>query len=135
MEEFCQTCVVCQKTASKKVPPAPLIPLPVISEPFTRVAMDIVGPLPRTKSGNKYVLVLRHYATRYPEVVPLRSVDAEHVAEEIIKIFARVGVPEEILTDQGSNFMSKLLSELYRLLPYNADQSVPPPDRRFGGTF
>ena len=73
VEEFCQTCVVCQKTASKKVPPAPLIPLPVISEPFTRVAMDIVGPLPRSKSGNKYVLVLCDYATRYPEAVATTS--------------------------------------------------------------
>ena len=42
--------------------------------------------------------------------------DAEHIAEELIKVFARVGIPKEVLTDQGSNFTSKLLSELYRLL-------------------
>ena len=53
------------------------------------------------------------YATRYPEAIPLRSTDAIHVAEELIKVFARVGVPEEILTDQGSNFTSQLLAELY----------------------
>ena len=56
------------------------------------------------------------HATRNPEAVPLRSIDAEHVAEELIKIFAQIGVPEEILTDQGSNFMSKLLAELYSIL-------------------
>ena len=53
---------------------------------------------------------------RYPEAIPLRSTDAIHVAEELIKVFARVGVPKEILTDQGSNFTSQLLAELYRLL-------------------
>ena len=46
----------------------------------------------------------------------MRSVDAEHVAEELVAVFSRVGVPWEILTDQGSNFTSQLLSELYRLL-------------------
>ena len=125
VEEFCQTCVKCQKSASRKVPPAPQLPLPVISEPFKPVAMDLVGPLPRSKSGNKYILVLCDYATRYPEAIPLRSIDAEHVAEEIIKIFARVGVPEEILTDQGSQFMSQLLAELYRLLHIHSIRTSP----------
>ena len=68
--------------------------------------MDVVGPLPRSRSGNKYVLVLCDYATRYPEVVPLRNVEAETVAEELVKVFARVGIPQEMLTDQGSNFQS-----------------------------
>ena len=125
VEQFCQSCVICQKSASRAVPVAPLMPLPIISDPFSRVAMDIVGPLPRSKSGNKYILVLCDYATRYPEAVPLRSIDAEHVAEELIKIFARVGVPEEILTDQGSNFMSKLLSELYGLLHIHSIRTSP----------
>ena len=78
--------------------------------------MDIVGPLPRSRSGNRYVLVICDYATRYPEAVPVRSIDAENIAEELIKLFARVGIPQSILTDQGSNFTSKLLMELYRLL-------------------
>ena len=121
-----------------RVSKAPLIPLPIISEPFSRIAMDIVGPLPRSKSGNRYVLVICDYATRYPEAIPLRSIDAEHIAEELIKVFARVGVPREILTDQGSNFTSQLLAELYRSVaacPSNSDKSLPPPDRWLGGTF
>ena len=94
--------------------------MPVIGEPFERMAMDIVGPLPRSRSGSRYVLVVCDYATRYPEAVPLCSIDAEHVAEEIVKIFARVGIPREILTDQGSNFTSKFLAEVYRLLRIDA---------------
>ena len=83
-----------------------------MSEPFSRIAMDIVGPLLRSRSGNKYLLVICDYATRYPEAVPLKSIDAESVAEELIKVFAQVGVPREILTDQGSNFTLQLLAEL-----------------------
>ena len=116
IEEFCKCCRECQKSNAHKTPPAPLIPLPIITEPFRRIAMDIVGPLPPSRSGNRFVLVICDYATRYPEAIPLRSTDAPHIAEELIRMFARVGVPQEILTDQGSNFTSQLLAELYRLL-------------------
>lgn len=113
IENFCQSCVTCQKATHRGVRQAPLIPLPVISVPFSRIAMDIVGPLPRSRTGNRYILVLCDYTARYPEAIPLCTIDAEHIAEQL---FARVGVPQEILTDQGSNFTLQLLAELYRLL-------------------
>ena len=64
------------------------------------------------------MLVVCDYATRYPEAVPLQTIDAEHIAEELVQIFSQVGMPSEILTGQGSNyyFMSQLLGEVYRLL-------------------
>ena len=87
--------------------------------------MDIVGPLPKSRSGKRFVLVVCDYATRYPEAIPLRSTDAEHIAEELVQIFSRVGVPEEILTDQGANFMSQLLTEVYRLLRVKPIRTSP----------
>ena len=72
--------------------------------------MDIVWPLPRSSSGKRYILVICDYATRYPEAVALRTIDANAVAEELLAFFSRVGVPEEILTDQGTNFTSQFLS-------------------------
>ena len=44
--------------------------------------MDIVGPLPHSRAGNRYILVLCDNASCYPDAVPLKSIDAEHVAEE-----------------------------------------------------
>lgn len=97
-------CAECQKASRQGVRRAPLIPLLTIEEPFERIAMDIVGPLPRSKAGYRYILVICDYATRrYPKAVPLQTVDAEHVAEALVKLFSRVGIPREILTDQGSN--------------------------------
>ena len=87
--------------------------------------MDIIRPLCRSRTGFKYVLVLSDYATRYPGAIPLKSIDAEHVAEELIKILSRMGIPKEILTDQGSNFTSQLLAELYRLLHVKAIRTSP----------
>ena len=78
--------------------------------------MDIVGLLPCGSSGKRYIIVICDYATRYPEAVALRTLDANAVAEELLAFFARVGVAEEILTDQGTNFTSQLLREVYGLL-------------------
>ena len=102
-----------------------MVPLPIVDEPFYRIAMDIVGPLPRSRSGNQFILVVCDYATRYPEAFALKSIDAEHVAEALVTLFARVGVPKEILTDQWTNFTSKLLAELYRLLHVKAVRTSP----------
>ena len=49
--KFNQSYKACQMDSSRRVPKAPLIPLPIISEPFRRIAMDIVGPLPKSRSG------------------------------------------------------------------------------------
>ena len=87
--------------------------------------MDIVGPLPRSRSRNRYVLVFCDYVTRYPEAVPLRCIEAEVIAEELMKLFTRVGLPREILNDQESNFQSHLLAELYRLLHTEAVRTSP----------
>ena len=55
----------------------------------------------------------------------MKPVDAEKVAMELVKVFARVGVPGEILTDQGSNFTSQLLEELYRMLHIQPIRTSP----------
>ena len=69
--EFCRRCEACQKCGHRKLARVPMVPLPVVDIPFGRVAMDLVVPLPRSRSGNRYVLVLCNYATRYPEAIPL----------------------------------------------------------------
>ena len=56
------------------------------------------------------------YATRYPEAIALSSIDTECVAEGLIEMFSWVGVPCEILSDPGSQFMSQLMQEVNRLL-------------------
>ena len=58
-----------------------------MSEPFSRVAIDIIGPLRRTKQGNRYILTLCDYSTKFPEAIPLKTIDTESVAEALLIIF------------------------------------------------
>ncbi len=87
--EYCRTCGPCQKTAKRRGrDKAELVNMPKMTRPFERVAFAIVGPLQRSKRGNKYMLVLCDYATRYPEATPLPSVESEKVADALIETFS-----------------------------------------------
>ena len=44
-------------------------------------------------SGNCCILMMSDYATRYPEAVPVKAIDAEHIVDGLVKIFARVVYP------------------------------------------
>ena len=88
---------------------APLMPLLVIGEPFRKIAKDIVCPLPRMGRENRFILEVNDCATQYPEAVPVRTISASKIADVLIDIFARPGIPEKILTDQGKNFTPALL--------------------------
>lgn len=98
------------------IPKAPLNPLPVIQVPFERIALDFVDPLARTTWGARYLLVIVDYATRYPEAVPMRNMTSAAVARVLMQFFAQIGLPREILTDQGSPFTSNHLRYLCRAL-------------------
>ncbi|CAJ1064638.1 uncharacterized protein LOC120723181 [Xyrichtys novacula] len=125
LSKFCNSCSICQVTAGKGVTKALLQPLPLIETPFERIGMDVVGPLEKSASGNRYILVMCDYATRYPEAFLLRSVKARHVANCLLQLFSRVGIAKEILTDCGTNFLSKLLRQVYQLLGVKGIKTTP----------
>ena len=100
--------------------------VPLIDTPFKRVAVDLVGPMfPVTDRGNRYILTLVDYATRYPEATALKNIDTETVAEALVTVFSRTGVPEEILSDQGAQFMSNIMKEVSRLLSVKQLTTTP----------
>uniref|UniRef100_A0AAQ4PFW0 Integrase catalytic domain-containing protein n=1 Tax=Gasterosteus aculeatus aculeatus TaxID=481459 RepID=A0AAQ4PFW0_GASAC len=107
---------LCQLVNAPGIPRATLRPLPLVEVPFERIGLDLIGPFHRSARGYRFVLVLVDYATRYPEAVPLRNISAKSVAQALFQVISRVGIPKEILTDQGTSFMSRTLRELYGLL-------------------
>ena len=125
--DYCRSCVICQKTSQKgRVRPAPLQKVPVIDVPFSRICIDLIGPIsPPSSRGHRFVLTAVDVATRFPHAVPMKSVTAEAVAEALISIFAFTGVPDEILCDQGPQFTADLMREVLRLLSVSQLHSAP----------
>ena len=113
-----RSCDVCQKTvAIDLVPRASLGDMPLIDQPYKIVAVDLEGPMaPASDKGHRYILTLVDYATRYPEAVPLTNIDAETVAEALLDMHSRVGIPEEVLSDLGTQITSDCMKEVSRLL-------------------
>uniref|UniRef100_A0A8P4KG28 Gypsy retrotransposon integrase-like protein 1 n=1 Tax=Dicentrarchus labrax TaxID=13489 RepID=A0A8P4KG28_DICLA len=108
VSRWCASCSECQLVNQPAIPRAPLRPLPLVEVPFERIGMDLIRPFHRSARGYRFVLVLVDYATRYPEV-PLRTISAKGVAQALFQVISRVGIPKEILTDQGTSFMSRTL--------------------------
>ncbi|KAL1254106.1 hypothetical protein QQF64_016335 [Cirrhinus molitorella] len=123
--QYCRSCPECQKVSIQSPCRVPLQPLPIIGTPFERLGMDVIGPVERSRSGNRFMLVVTDYATRYPEVFSLKSIKAKYVATCLMQLFSRVGFPSEILTDQGTNFMSTLLKQVYKLLGIKSLRTTP----------
>jgi hypothetical protein len=93
-----------------------MTPIRVEGGPFYRVALDIMGPLPQTEEGYKYILVIVDAFSKWVEAFPLRTQTAEEIASCFLENFiTRFGAPREMLTDRGTNFLSSLIQELNHL--------------------
>ncbi|XP_077868511.1 uncharacterized protein LOC144359184 [Saccoglossus kowalevskii] len=105
VKRYCQSCDICQRTIPKgRVTKVPLGHIPIIEEPFRRVAVEFA-----TDRGHKYILVLVDFATHYPDAKVLKTIGTEVVAEALLGMYSRIGIPREILTDQGSQFVSDVI--------------------------
>ncbi len=75
-----------------------------------------MGPLPKTKAGNQYLLTMMCAATRFPKAIPLRKITAPVVIKALVKFFSLFGLPTVIQTDRGTNFMSNLFAQVLKTL-------------------
>jgi hypothetical protein len=68
--------------------------MPSVGEPFGKILVDCVGPLPRTASGNLFLLTIMCTATRFLEAIPLKNITAKSVIKALLKFFSWVGLPK-----------------------------------------
>ena len=117
IKRYVASCDACQRTCPRgKTPRAPLGKMPAVDIMFRRVAVDIIGPInPMSENKNRYILVMIDYNTRYPEAVALRDIKAETVMDALWEMWSRLGIPDVIITDQGSQFSGHLMAEVKEL--------------------
>ena len=116
VKKFIRECFDCQKVKPPKVYCKPkLVPL-APSRTLQLVTMDMAGPLPITREGHKYILAICDHFTKHIKVFPMKTQTALEVAEKCLDYCLTFGIPESVLTDQGSNFTSQIVESLWERL-------------------
>ena len=113
VSNYCRSCHTCQVVGklNQVIPKAGLRPVPAFDEPFSRIIIDCVGLLPKTMSGNEYLLTIM-CSTRFPEAISLRNIKTKTIVKVLVKFVTFVGLPESVQSDQGSNFMSGVFQQV-----------------------
>lgn len=91
-----------------------------------RVAVDIMGPFPRTDKGNRYVLAAMDYFTKWPEAYAIPDQEAETVTDAMVEgMFSRFGAAEVVHSDQGRNFESAVFTAMCERLGMKKTRTTP----------
>jgi len=107
---YIRTCDKCQRTKVEQGSPAGLMGRRVIDGPWTTIAANIIGPLPRSKSGFQYLLVIQDLFTKWIECRALRAATGPKIREALENlILSRWGTPKVLLTDNGTEFINNVM--------------------------
>ncbi len=104
------------KSTSPSSIKAPMSPPEIIAERCEKLAVDIVGPLPLSKLKFHYIFTAMELASGFPFTIPMKSYTADVTAQALLSVISFTGTPLVILSDQGTNFLSKVLTHLYKKL-------------------
>ena len=99
--------------------------MPLHSKPFENVAVDLVGPLPRTREGYKYILTFICLCSRYPDARPLKTVMSSEVVEALLVIFCQHRIPKTVLSYQGTQFMSNVMKATCKQIGVKQIRTTP----------
>ena len=104
-----------------------------VGAPSERIAIDITDPLPTTETGNRYILVLSDYFTRWVEAYPIENMEATTVADTLVREFVfRFGVPRRLHSDEEAKIESRVFQGMCRLLGIEKTRTTPFHDQSDG---
>ena len=115
--EYVKRCDKCQRQKHSLPVKEPMVITTTSNSAFEKIYLDIVGPLDTDDDNYSYILTLQCELTKYTEAYPLITKRAEEVAKAFVNNFIlRYGVPKEITSDRGKEFMSVIFQEVCKLL-------------------
>lgn len=117
VKDVVSECDHCQKYLPGEYRRNEMIPI-LATKPFQIIGIDAVGPIsPISKEGNRYILTAIDYLTKWPVAVAVSNIQSETVVSFLLtKIVQEFGVPKQIITDRGSNFVGEMTTKLYQAL-------------------
>ena len=112
VREWCHTCLPCQSAKIGRHTKSPVQVIPPAKRRFGSIQVDLVGPLPDS-DGCRYLLTIVDRYTRWPEAYPLPDMMSATCAKVFIRQYLpRFGIPDDIITDRGTQFVGGAWKEL-----------------------
>ena len=91
-----------------------------VQEPFEKVGIDLLGPFPLSRSGNRYIIVAVDYLTKWVETAALPDGTAGQAARFFVEhIVFRHGAPKALVSDNGRNFVAEMMENVLHLMETN----------------
>ena len=116
VQKYCKRCDKCAARKKGQQKRAPLRQY-TVGECMERLAVDILGPLPETTRGNKYIMVVADHFSKWIEAFALPNQTSETVAQKLVEeVVCRFGAPRQLHSDQGTNFEANLFKDMCLLL-------------------
>jgi len=111
VDAFLRQCEPCAQYHRGTAPHRGEMQVSLVGEPFERISIDIIGPHPKSSRENKFILTLVDHYSKWGETLPLLCHTALVVARVLmLHVFARYGVPIQLLSDRGPEFESDLFA-------------------------
>lgn len=125
VKDYVQRCSICQKQKYSVYTKEPMVITTTANSAFDKIYLDLVGPLDKDNYSYSYILTTQCELTKYVEAYPLITKTSTEVAKALVSnFFLRYGIPQEIATDRGSEFISTTMTEVCNLLKIKKLQST-----------
>jgi len=126
VKDWCRNCVECVASKGPRTRARGPMKQYNVGVPFERIAVDVAGPFPKTKRGNRFILVAGDYFSKWTEAYALPNQETTTVAEALVEnLFTRFGVPLELHSDQGRNFESQVFKKVCDILGIRKTRTTP----------
>ena len=111
INKYVSECTICQTRSLQKIRP-PLQETDIPPYPMAKLSLDLSGPYPTSLSGNKYIIAFVDWYSGWPEAFAVPDKTADTVADLIIEqIYPRFGCPLQIVSDNGTENVNKVMKE------------------------
>lgn len=120
VRKFVRECRECQSRKPVYQRPPGFMEINQTERPFERLGMDILGPFPLSRNGNKHIVVAVDYVTRWAETRALPTADAAEIANFLVKcVLLRHGAPRQLTTVKGRCFTAEVTQKVLQALQTN----------------
>ena len=120
VSQYVRSCQDCQTKKGLRSRPAGLLSPIRSSEPFERIGIDLIGPFPLSRGGNRHVVIAVDYFTKWVIAKAVPSKETIHIVDFFVRrLVLQHGAPVYVISDRGASFKADFAEKLFKALQSN----------------